>query len=130
MNRFRKFMYARYGSDQLSMALIAISFIILVISMFMPNNWFGLVAYIPMIFSIYRTLSKNYTSRRAENAMFLKLWNPIMAGIHKIIVRMKGSKTHKFYTCPGCKQTIRVPKGKGNIEITCPKCKAHFVKKT
>ncbi|MCR4675383.1 MAG: hypothetical protein K5675_10245 [Lachnospiraceae bacterium] len=39
-------------------------------------------------------------------------------------------KIYKFYTCSSCGQKVRVPKGKGKIEITCPKCKNTFIKRT
>ena len=33
-------------------------------------------------------------------------------------------KTSKFLKCPSCGQILSVPKGKGKIRVTCPKCHA------
>ena len=30
--------------------------------------------------------------------------------------------TYRVFGCPGCSQLLRVPKGNGRIEITCPRC--------
>lgn len=32
-------------------------------------------------------------------------------------------KTTKFLKCPNCGQILSVPKGKGKIRVTCPKCR-------
>ena len=32
--------------------------------------------------------------------------------------------------CPGCGNTLRVPKGKGKLYVTCPRCGERFIKKT
>ena len=39
-------------------------------------------------------------------------------------------KEHKYFTCKNCKAICRVPVGKGNIVITCPKCGAQIRAKT
>ena len=44
--------------------------------------------------------------------------------------RKRKDKTHKYYKCPTCKQVVRVPKGRGKIEINCPKCHTKFIKRT
>ena len=71
-----------------------------------------------LILSLFRCFSRNTYKRYNENRKFLLL-----------IDRVK-DRTHRYYTCPKCRQTVRVPKGKGKIAITCPKCREKFVKKT
>ena len=44
--------------------------------------------------------------------------------------RQEQKKIYRFYKCPQCRQRVRVPKGKGRICITCPKCRAEFIKKS
>jgi len=39
-------------------------------------------------------------------------------------------RSHRYYSCPRCRQPVRVPRGKGKISITCPKCSEKFIKKT
>lgn len=130
MNWLRKFMYGRYGSDQLSIALLFLSLLLSVIFMFFPATILNYIVYIPFIVFLFRVLSKNITKRREENNKFLKLWGPVAAWFKKKQYRLKDSKTHRYYACPSCKQSVRVPKGKGKILITCPKCKIEFIKKT
>ena len=38
-------------------------------------------------------------------------------------------KDHKYFFCPKCGQSVRVPKGAGKIRVTCPKCGEKFEKK-
>ncbi len=130
MNWFRRFMIGRYGPDQLSIALIFLSFLLSIVLLFFPSTVLSYVIYVPFILFLFRTLSKNIARRREENNKFLKLWNPISAWINKKKYRLKDSKTHSYFKCPSCKQSVRVPKGKGKIRIICPKCKIEFIKKT
>ena len=36
----------------------------------------------------------------------------------------KDRKTTAYLKCPNCGQMLSVPKGKGKIRVTCPKCHA------
>lgn len=38
-------------------------------------------------------------------------------------------KDHKYFFCPKCGQSVRVPKGAGKIRVKCPKCGEKFEKK-
>ncbi|MEI3279496.1 MAG: hypothetical protein V8R46_01165 [Eubacterium ramulus] len=44
--------------------------------------------------------------------------------------RQEQKKIYRFFACPNCAQKVRVPKGKGRICITCPKCKTEFIKRS
>lgn len=130
MNWFRKFMQGRYGADQLSIALLFLSLLLSIVFFFFPGTVLSYIVYIPLLVFVFRVLSKNIVQRRNENNKFLKIWTPVETWVQKKQHRINDSKTHRYYSCPSCKQTVRVPKGKGKICITCPKCKLEFIKKT
>ena len=115
MDRIARFLYGRYGSDQLNIALIIL--------------YLGYLCYIPLGFSVFRMLSRNIEARRKENLMFLKIVWPFKNWTQYTSRKVK-DKTHKYYKCPKCKAVLRVPKGRGKIQITCAKCKHEFIKKT
>ena len=71
-----------------------------------------------------------FRSVTGENEKFMSLTAGIRRLFSKEKYMMKQRKDYRIFTCPGCKQKIRIPKGKGKIEITCPKCRTKFIKKT
>lgn len=129
MNRFRKFMNGRYGFDQFSQALIFISLFVSVMGSFTRSSALLYLSYIPLVYGVSRILSKNINKRTEEN---YKVVNTINSFKKKFFGKRPetGNQIHKYYNCPRCKQKIRVPKGKGKISITCPKCKNEFIKRT
>lgn len=130
MNKLRQFMYGRYGMDQLG-AGIAVSYFILTVLSNLFRFWPIMVLTYALFFIwIFRILSKNIYQRQKENTIFLSKWNPVKGKFALLGKRMSEGKQYRFYRCPSCKQMIRVPKGKGRISITCPKCKTEFIKKT
>lgn len=130
MEKLRRFMYGRYGTDQLNIALVIAAMVMSLISRIFGSFWGQLPAYLILIWVIVRMMSKNRAARMKENAVFLKLWNPIAKWFRLQYNRLRDIKTHRYFTCPNCKNTLRVPKGKGEITITCPVCKTRFDKKT
>ncbi|TJX15890.1 hypothetical protein E9840_01675 [Tissierella creatinini] len=126
MNWFKKFMNGRYGFDQLSKGMLWFSIILMVIGMFTGYRLINYVAYLILLFTYIRAFSKNVYKRREENQRFLRILNPIKSKWLSFINRIKQSKTHKFYKCPSCKKQLRVPRGKGKINVTCPECKTKF----
>lgn len=131
MNNFlSNLMRGRYGFDQLSQWLIGFDIVLMVIGIFINNPYYSLVTYIPFIIVLVRCFSRNISARARENAKFVQTIRPLTDWFRKKINRFKGQKTHRYYHCPKCQQTVRVPKGKGKICITCPKCHEEFIKKT
>ncbi len=117
----RRFMQGRYGSDKLNTAILVAGLIACFLAMIMPaalHLLLTLISYILMGWAIFRMLSRNTYKRYQENRKYLQL-----------VDRFK-DREHKYFDCPRCRQPVRVPRGKGKIAITCPKCKEKFVKKT
>lgn len=118
----RRFMVGRYGTDKLNMAILGAGLFLSVVCMFlkrpMLNLALTLAAYGLMGWAIFRTLSRNTYKRYRENRKYLLL-----------LERIK-DRQHRYFDCPRCRQQVRVPRGKGKIAITCPKCKEKFIRKT
>ncbi len=131
--RLQRFMQGRYGADQLSRALIYLVLLLFIIPIF-TRGWVDVICtglgWLGWIFVMYRMFSKNYSKRWAENQKYLSFVNRIKGNFYRQKSYAQQRKTHHIYKCPGCGQKIRIPKGKGKIEIRCPKCRTTFVKRS
>lgn len=118
----RRFMQGRYGNDKLNMVILGTGLVLVLVYTFIPNVTAKLVlwalSYALMIWAIFRSLSRNTYRRYQENRKFLQFFE-----------RLK-DREHRYFECPRCRQTVRVPRGKGKISISCPKCKEKFVRNT
>ncbi len=118
----QRFMQGRYGPDKLNTVILMSGLIISLLQLPFRDPIVRLVltvlSYGLMLWAVFRMLSRNTYKRYRENRRFLRLLEQVK------------DRKHKYYECPRCRQTVRVPKGKGKISITCPKCKEKFVKKT
>ena len=128
--KFIRFMYGRYGIDLFSKCLIYIGVGITLITMLFNSSLLYFIGLGLIGYSYFRIFSKNISKRYAENQFFLNK----TSGIRKKLSSWKQQgiqkKTHHIYSCPSCQQKIRVPRGKGKIEIRCPKCSTTFVKRS
>lgn len=129
MNKFRQFMYGRYGNDQLNLALVLVGCVITVILSFFDLYPVRLIGTIPYLIALARAFSKNTVKRREENSAFLRFIEPMMKNAAEKHTQMQ-DKDHRYYKCPGCKKVLRVPRGRGKIKISCPHCSKEFIKKT
>ena len=122
MGFFRRFMQGRYGTDKLNMVILGAGLVISLVNMFLPFRSVSLIltliSYVFLGIAMFRCLSRNTYKRYRENRRYL-LW----------LQRFK-DKEHRYFDCPRCRQQVRVPKGKGKINISCPKCGNKFMKKT
>jgi len=118
----RRFMEGRYGTDRLNMAILSVGLGVCIVAIFVQNPVVDLIltaiSYALMIWAICRSLSRNTYKRYQENRKFLQFFD-----------RLK-DRDHRYFDCPKCRQMVRVPRGKGKISITCPKCREKFIRKT
>jgi len=125
-NALSRFMYGRNGADQLGLCMIWVLIILNVVNIFVRSGVAGavlnVVTTILAVCIIFRIFSRNLYKRRGENAAFLnKVWYPVCRRFTDARTQAK-DKDHKYFTCPDCQAVCRVPRGKGNIVITCPRC--------
>ena len=118
----QRFMMGRYGTDKLNMAILGAGVLLCVLVMINPlpllDGILTALSYCFMFWAIFRCLSRNTYKRYQENKKYLRF-----------LERIK-DREHRYFDCPRCRQPVRVPRGKGKIAITCPKCKEKFIKKT
>lgn len=133
--KFMKFMQGRYGVDGFARFTMGVALVCIVVSVFFQKgstigallNTLGLAA---IIYTYFRILSRNISRRYAENQKYLSMTSKLRQSFNREKSMMQQRKTHHIYTCPGCGQKIRIPRGSGKkVEIDCPKCHTKFIKK-
>jgi len=128
--KFQRFMIGRYGNDEFGRFLLGLTALLLILSLFIRSSLTELLLCFLIVYMYFRMFSKNIAKRRQENQVYLKYQNQALRFMDKQKRIAKERKVNHIYSCPNCKQMIRVPKGKGKIAITCPKCKTEFIKKS
>ena len=132
--RLMRFMQGRYGVDQLSKFLLIVGLIVVFGSALVGEGLISVVFYILgwaiVIYCYVRTFSRNVSKRYAENQAFLAKTYGIRSFFQKQKNIWQQRRYYHIHTCPSCKQKIRIPRGKGKIEIRCPKCSTTFIKKS
>lgn len=136
-NFFSRLMYGRYGSDQLNLFLMIAWLVFYLLSVLarsvlkiaLLSSIFMFLAYVCIIWEIFRMFSRNYDKRRRENERYLAIVDPITHGFRQKKAQAS-DRDHKYFKCPSCGQLLRVPKGKGKINVRCRNCGTSFQKKT
>ena len=127
---WRRLMFGRYGGDQLNNALFVLCMILLGIHWLTRWSVFMLLGLVLLLLCYFRMFSRNISARYAENQRFLAFWQPLRMKLHNKTAQFRDRKYHKYLKCPSCKTTLRVPRRKGKIQITCPKCRHQFMTKS
>lgn len=130
--KLQGFMQGRYGTDELSRLLCYMALALVLLSYVPALRIVSIVAWILLVISIYRSLSKNLYKRQCEREKYLRIKGKISSrfGIYKRMWVER--KTHSYYKCPNCKTRVRIrkpPKGK-NIMVHCTRCGNDFQKRT
>ena len=134
-DKLNKFMQGRYGVDAFARFTLGVALVAIILSIFFSNgsrigallDTFGLLV---LLYTYYRMLSRDIQKRYRENEKYLAATAKLRQRFNREKSMMNQRKTHHIYSCPGCGQKIRIPRGKGKIEIECPKCHTKFVKRS
>ncbi|MBQ7793476.1 MAG: hypothetical protein IJ366_03045 [Clostridia bacterium] len=124
LDAIRRFMIGRYGFDKLGQALAVSSAVIMVLAGIIGSGILTILAYIMLIWCVFRVLSKNTVMRLRENRKYMELQNKVTAFFKR------DGKYYRYFRCPKCRGELKVPKHKGKLAITCPHCRYEFIKKT
>ena len=131
--RLAQFMAGRNGNDQLNVFLLVID-IILVFAGTIAGGKAGAIIYsivlLLLICIYFRMFSRNLYRRREENGKFMRVKYKVSAWLRVRHERWVQRKDYKFFTCPSCRTTLRVPRGHGKIKIVCRKCGSSFTGKS
>lgn len=120
-------MYGRCGVDQLNLFLLSVVIFLSLASVILSviggvctliGMLVNLLSHLILLWYLFRFLSRNLEKRILENRRFLSLFSRIK------------DRQNRYYRCPNCKQTVRVPRGRGKVCIKCPRCNEKFIRKT
>ena len=114
-------MQGRYGYDQLGMVMVVASIVFMVLN-FWFSPWALIIAWVLLIAETVRMWSKNHAARQRENLVFLNLVNKPSSWFKRQQVKRENRDTKAYVRCPHCRTEFSLPKGKGKLRATCPKC--------
>lgn len=128
-NALQRFMYGRYGNDQFNLFLMGLYLVLYLVYLFVRADLLYLVSFALLVFTLFRMLSRNVERRRRENIWFLQTFKPVLDWL-RLRRSARRDKEHVYFKCPSCGQRLRVPRGKGQITVTCRACGASFQEKS
>ncbi len=124
------FMEGRNGTDDLAKFMLGVCLVLIVIDLFTGNTFLYILELVLLVLTYYRILSRNYAKRSAENERYHEILESAKGLFHRSGGQSSQSKDYHIYRCPSCGQKIRIPRGKGKICVTCPKCGTEFQKRS
>ncbi len=123
-------MQGRYGIDELTKMLNILGIVLLLLSLIRPLRFLSLAALVLIGFNLFRMTSRNIPKRLEERQKYLLFLSRIRPFFTVIRLNIKDRGTHKYFLCKDCRKVLRVPKGKGRIEIRCPECGKKLIRNT
>ncbi len=126
--KLQRFMMGRYGVDAFSKFLMGTVLVLWVLDLFIDSRILYSWSILLIVYMYFRMFSRNVQKRYQENVKYLQIKNKVLSKLKFKKSDLEQRKTHHIYKCPTCRQKIRIPRGKGRICITCPKCKTEFTK--
>ena len=130
--RLARFMAGRNGNDRLNMFLLIVDAVLIVLSTVWRSASGVLYPLVLVLlgYIYFRMFSRNVYKRREENGKYMRLKYRVDAALRLRKERWIQRKDYKFFTCPSCRTSLRVPRHRGKVKIVCRKCGTSFFGKT
>ena len=126
---FRRFMTGRNGPDQLSLALLWMGLICSLLDAFAHTGLLSLLGMAAYVYALFRLFSRAVDRRRAENERYVQWASGMRTRLSQARVRFQKRKEFKYFKCPQCRSILRLPRGVGEVTVTCGKCRHSFTHK-
>jgi hypothetical protein len=120
-----RFMQGRNGNDAFNRFLLGLELVLLLISFLLRGfaaRLFNALFLLLLVYIYYRMFSRDLYKRSTENAWYWEKRNRVLGKFRLLKERWLQRKDFRFFSCPSCHTTLRVPKGRGKIKIVCRKC--------
>ncbi len=127
----------RRGPDSIALVLFLIGLALSAAAWFTQSQLLGWLVYIPWLLALLRMFSTDLERRYQENRRFLAMWERAKAAVAGLFsgkkrgpdLHVADSASYHHFCCPACGQKLRVPKGRGKVMVTCPKCDRTFIER-
>ncbi len=129
-SRIRLRLQGCYGTDELSRTMLWVSIVLMLISVIFRVSILNTIALIILLWSMFRSYSKNIYKRREEREKWLKFTGNVKSWFSLQKRKWKERHDYKYFRCKKCKAVMRVPRGKGTVRVNCRKCHSEMIKKT
>lgn len=125
--RLQRALIGRNGLDMLARVLYFLGLSLLIVQWFVPRRALYYLGLLLLVYSLFRVFSRNVVARQRENAAFLRATAGIRSRLRLFGRKWRDRKTHRYFRCPQCRKTVRIPKTVGKVKIHCPSCGHSFI---
>ena len=111
-------MIGRNGNDELNRFLLAADMVLILLSVIFSRGigrFLSPIALVLLGFTYYRMFSRDLIRRSDENAKYFRIREHFLGMIRVRKEQWVQRKDYKFFVCPACKATLRVPAGNAAI---------------
>lgn len=124
--RLMEWLRGRQGPDDLAVFSVNLAIVIVLVNVFARTGWLGWVGLALVAYAMFRIQSRNLGARARENEAFLRALGPARPWVQNPRAAWAELRAYKHVRCSSCQQRVRVPRGKGRLRVTCPRCKTKF----
>lgn len=128
--RLMEWLRGRQGPDDLAVFSVNLAIVIVLVNVFARTGWLGWVGLALVAYAMFRIQSRNLGARARENEAFLRALGPARPWVQNPRAAWAELRAYKHVRCSSCRQRVRVPRGKGRLRVTCPRCKTKFEVRT